>query len=138
MKNLCTLYITGNHPTGEDIVTNGEFQASPEVNGEFQESLEGRQNRGQHCCCIRASSQCPNDRSGGFNGGGSSGGAFGGQPRLKDENDGLFVREDGEDYDDGIAVRIVNDVSILLPLKSNTFFFNIHAKHLRTLIKANV
>jgi len=101
--------VLGNHPTGEDIVTNGEFQASPEVNGEFQESLEGRQNRGQHCCCIRASSQCPNDRSGGFNGGGSSGGAFGGQPRLKDENDGLFVREDGEDYDDGIAVRIVND-----------------------------
>ena len=120
MKNSWALYITGNHPTGEDIVTNGEFQASPEVNGEFQESLEGRQNRGQHCCCIRASSQCPNDRNGGFNSGGSSGGAFGGQPRLKDENDGLFVREDGEDYDDGIAVRIVNDVSIPLFLKSIT------------------
>ena len=83
----------GNHPTGDDVVTNSEFQ----------ETREGRQNQNQnrHCCCVHVSSQCPSDRNSPFTS--NNNGGFGGQPRVKSTSDS---------FDDGIAVRIVNDVSI--------------------------
>lgn len=82
--------VLGNHPTGDDVVTNSEFQ----------ETLEGRQNQNQnrHCCCVHVSSQCPNDRNSPFTS--NNNGGFGGQPRVKSTSDS---------FDDGIAVRIVND-----------------------------
>ena len=89
---------TGNHPTGDDLATNSDFQDDQE----FKESPKDRQSQNQqrHCCCVHVSNQCPNRNSQLIEG--NSGGSFGGQPRNKDIT---------ESVDDGIAVRIVNNVS---------------------------
>jgi len=88
--------VLGNHPTGDDLATNSDFQDDQE----FKESPKDRQNQNQqrHCCCVHVSNQCPNRNSQLIEG--NSGGSFGGQPRNKDIT---------ESFDDGIAVRIVND-----------------------------
>ena len=72
------------------------------TNGDFQESPKDRQNqnRDRNCCCVHVSSHCPNRNSQIIQG--NTGGSFGGQPRNKDIT---------ESFDEGIAVRIVNDVS---------------------------
>jgi len=93
--------VLGNHPTGEDLVTNSDNDDDEETNSEFQQSPKGRQTENSHCCCVHVSSQCPNDRFSPVNPGNNNGG-FSGQPRLKERT------EDGN-FDDGIAVRIVND-----------------------------
>jgi len=90
--------VLGNHPTGED------------VNSNSQENANERQVRSENCCCVRASSFCPNDRNIGGNGGNFGGssnifGAGGGSPRLKGTSDSQQPDTDGG----GIAVRIVND-----------------------------
>jgi len=88
--------VLGNHPTGDDLATNSDFQEDKE----FKESPKDRQNQNQqrHCCCVHVSNQCPNRNSQLIEGG--TGGSFGGQPRTKDTTESL----EGD-----IAVRIVND-----------------------------
>jgi len=93
--------VLGNHPTGEDLVTNSDNNDDEETNSEFQQSPKGRQTGNSHCCCVHVSSQCPNDRFSPVNPGNNNGG-FSGQPRLKE-------RTEDDNFDDGIAVRIVND-----------------------------
>ena len=106
---------SGNHPTAEDLVTNSDNDDDEETNSEFQQSPKGRQTGNSHCCCVHVSSQCPNDRFSPVNPGNNNGG-FSGQPRLKERT------EDGN-FDDGIAVRIVNDVSLCL--LSNTKVYSV-------------
>ena len=94
--------LLGNHPTGDDLTTNSDFQESPkdrQSQNQFSGSSSSQnQNQDRHCCCVHVSSQCPNRNSQLIEG--NNGGSFGGQPRNKE-------------FDDGIAVRIVNDVSII-------------------------
>ena len=82
-------------------MTNSENDDEEETNSEFQQSPKGRQTGNSHCCCVHISSQCPNDRFSPINSQNNNGG-FAGQPRVKDN----------DEFDDGIAVRIVNDVSV--------------------------
>ena len=86
----------GNHPTGDDIVTNSDFQ----------ENKNGRQSQAQtrNCCCVKVSSQCPNSNSqqNFNNNNNNNNGGFAGQPRVNSAT---------KSFDDGISVRIVNDVS---------------------------
>ena len=100
-SNTCK-YFLGNHPTGDDLTTNSDFQESPkdrQSQNQFSGSSSSQnQNQDRHCCCVHVSSQCPNRNSQLIEG--NNGGSFGGQPRNKE-------------FDDGIAVRIVNDVSLV-------------------------
>jgi hypothetical protein len=86
--------VLGNHPTGDDLVTNSGLQQNPQgkENGQFT----------RNCCCVHVSRQCPNNRNNQLKPGNNGG--FAGQPRVKG-------RTSDEQFDDGIAVRIVNDPS---------------------------
>jgi len=98
--------VLGNHPTGEDLVTNTDNDDNEGTNSNFQQSPKGRQTGNSHCCCVHVSSQCPNDRFSQINSGNNNGG-FSGQPRLKDAP--VLIALNDDEFDDGIAVRIVND-----------------------------